>query len=287
MNLDLDLKKLDMASTSSSEAASTSSSSRQLQIKLLTWDESVSVPTTALSVPASLKSDGLNQLVKGLLKETKDEEEYEQEGIERRTFDFLLGEDFVRGSLAEAAKDKGLTDENVLEVRYVDSRPPPEPLQSSDHDDWVGGVSCRNGQVLTACYDGTVNIFEAETGIKKLTIPAHSAPAKAVTWIGNDKFASASHDQTVMLHEYDADSNAVKAVNVLKGHERSVDCLDASAGAASMLASGSFDTTLKIWSTNIVARQEGDDAETEKGDLMPLLHYKFASRTRDISYITA
>ena len=68
-----------------------------------------------------------------------------------------------------------------------------------NHDDWVAGVAAKGGHILTACYDSTVNIFSAEDGAKKLTIPGHSAPAGAVAWITLDEakgtFASAAHDQ--------------------------------------------------------------------------------------------
>ena len=70
--------------------------------------------------------------------------------------------------------------------------------------------------VISACYDNTISIWELETGIKKLTIPGHCGPARAVTWIDLAEsstntnsspslvgtFASTSHDQTVMLYRY-------------------------------------------------------------------------------------
>ena len=70
--------------------------------------------------------------------------------------------------------------------------------------------------VITACYDNTVSIWDIETGAKKLTIPGHCGPARAVAWINPTSFssessssqsqvgtfASTSHDQTVMLYRY-------------------------------------------------------------------------------------
>ncbi len=82
-------------------------------------------------------------------------------------------------------------------------------------------------------------------------------------------FASGSHDQSVMLYSWHAGRNAVEAVNSLRGHERSVDCLAASPGldgGPPLLASGSFDTTLKIWGTKVVVPQGGEavDGDEEK-----------------------
>lgn len=91
-----------------------------------------------------------------------------------------------------------------------------------------------------------------------LTIPGHNAPIKAVTWISvTDKvgtFASASQDQTVMIWEWNIETNAVDCIYVCKGHERGVDSL-ATSPSQKKLASGSWDTMLKIWSCEL----HGDD----------------------------
>ena len=59
--------------------------------------------------------------------------------------------------------------------------------------------------------------------------------------------------QVVMLYKWDMASNAVENMNACKGHERSVDCLaaDAHAQRGRFVASGSFDTTLKIWGAKL------------------------------------
>lgn len=98
-----------------------------------------------------------------------------------------------------------------------------------------------------------------------LTIPGHTAPIKAVTWIAvNDKigtFASASQDQTVMIWEWNIETNAVDCIYVCKGHERGVDSL-ATSPSAKLLASGSWDTMLKIWSSEL--HGEDDEISTKR-----------------------
>ena len=70
----------------------------------------------------------------------------------------------------------------------------------------------------------------------------------------------------MMLYKWDMESNAVENMNACKGHERSVDCLAADAHAqreGRFVASGSFDTTLKIWGAKLQASAhwaEYDDA---------------------------
>lgn len=103
-----------------------------------------------------------------------------------------------------------------------------------------------------------------------LTIPGHSAPVKAVTWITvSDKvgvFASASQDQTVMIWEWNIETNAVDCIYVCKGHERGVDSL-ATSPSSKLLASGSWDTMLKIWSSELHSEEQDEVAsKRSKGE---------------------
>ena len=76
----------------------------------------------------------------------------------------------------------------------------------------------------------------------------------------NATFVSVSHDQTVNLFAYCNDTNVVECINVGKGHARSVDCV-AVDPTQQYVATGSFDTTLKIWSSKLT---DIDDAEGSK-----------------------
>lgn len=59
-----------------------------------------------------------------------------------------------------------------------------------------------------------------------------------------------------MIWEWNIENNAVECIYVCKGHGRGVDCIDTSP-STKLLASGSWDTMLKIWSTEL----HGDDDE--------------------------
>jgi ribosome biogenesis protein YTM1 len=73
-------------------------------------------------------------------------------------------------------------------------------------------------------------------------------------------FASASHDQTVNIFQWNSGSNSVEGVNTCRGHERSVECLAVQRGGR-LLASGSFDNTVKVWGARVV----GEDPVPEGG----------------------
>ena len=53
-----------------------------------------------------------------------------------------------------------------------------------------------------------------------------------------------------MLYKWNMETNAVDNMNACKGHESSVDCLAADR-EGKFIASGSFDTTLKIWGAKL------------------------------------
>lgn len=244
-----------MASVESSQA-------KQLQIRLKTTSEHYSVPDTVLSIPGSIDPKGLNNLVLGLLDE--DGSLIADRGVGGLKFDFILFDEFLRGNLDDFLSGRDdVNREGVFEIRYIESASAPEPAANANHDDWVAGVAACGDYILTACYDNTVNIFTAQ-GEKKLVIPGHAGPAKAVAWISLNgevgTFASASHDQTLMLYQWNISSNSVEAVNACRGHERSVDAVAADP-AGKFVASGSYDTQLKIWS----AKLETDGAE-ENGE---------------------
>lgn len=84
-----------------------------------------------------------------------------------------------------------------------------------------------------------------------LTIPGHEAPIKGVSWVSLDDstgvFVSCSQDQTAMIWEWNIGQNSVECVLICKGHERGVECVDVN-NSALKLATGSWDTLLKIWS---------------------------------------
>ena len=120
---------------------------------------------------------------------------------------------------------------------------------------------CR---ILTGCYDNTVNIWTIK-GTHKLTIPGHTAPVKAVTWIDLNEhrgvFASTSQDQTAMIWEWNILNNSVDCVYVCKGHDRGVDSV-AINPAGKLMGTGGWDTMLKIWSSEL--HETSDETASKK-----------------------
>lgn len=59
---------------------------------------------------------------------------------------------------------------------------------------------------------------------------------------------SVSQDQTALLWEWDIERNDLKSVCICRGHERSVNCVDARP-SKSVFVTGGWDSSVKIWST--------------------------------------
>ncbi|KAI6126919.1 WD40-repeat-containing domain protein [Pisolithus sp. B1] len=113
-------------------------------------------------------------------------------------FDFLVSGEILRTSLAEWTAEKGVGEEETLEVEYFESVLPPQRLSALPHDDWVSSVSCSISQhFLTASYDGHVRLFDHSQNCIR-DVPAHLAPGPN-TSDHSCIIASASHDLTARL----------------------------------------------------------------------------------------
>jgi ribosome biogenesis protein YTM1 len=55
-------------------------------------------------------------------------------------FDFIIDEKLLRSSLGEWTKARGLTEETVLDVEYVESILPPRTLSPFEQEDWVSDI---------------------------------------------------------------------------------------------------------------------------------------------------
>ncbi|XP_058803230.1 ribosome biogenesis protein WDR12 homolog [Phymastichus coffea] len=227
----------------------------QIQIRFVTKQQQYAVPDTPHSVPATLLASELNALVNKLLEEPS--------GISHEVeFDFLVCSEFLRTSLAEHIGERGVSVEEVINVEYIVKHPPPEPQDCLIHDDWVSAVAVCEKWILSGCYDNTIHLWTAK-GKHHLTIPGHTSPIKAVAWISLDDetgtFVSASHDQTAILWKWNVENNSVESIHICKGHERGLEAVGVN-NTSNLMATGSWDTMLKIWSTSL--QDENEDGES-------------------------
>lgn len=232
----------------------------QLQVHFVTKQEQYAVPDMPYSIAANITTDELNTLISTLIGESA----ADATTATAAEFDFLVTGEFLKQKLGDHLKERLVSFEDVVEIEYVERFPAPEPQDCLMHDDWVSAVKTNDKWILTGCYDNTVNLWTTK-GKHVLTIPGHTAPIKAVTWVSLDEqtgvFASASQDQTTMIWQWNIGKNAVECVSVCKGHERGIDCIDTSP-SSKLIATGSWDNLLKIWST--ATHDENGETESKR-----------------------
>ena len=225
---------------------------------------------TAVEVPLDCKrydlsADVLNAGLLGLDKS------------DARPFDFLMPNgNLLRGSLAAYVADTGASTEEVLVIRYLFVAGKPRPDESAETDDWVAALdvfpAAAAGQlpiVASAGYDRAVRIWDADLQ-PVATLLGHEDAVRAVRWApSRAALVSASNDHTLRLWRLsgiDADGSlgrkvAGECVAVYRGHTDTVQAVAVSPDRP-MVASGSWDKTIKIW--RIPAASE--DAQGAQGD---------------------
>lgn len=219
------------------------------------------VPDIPYSIQANVTSKELNNLLNTLLQECSPD--IADSNVE---FDFLVKSEFLKYSLGKHLKERDVSFEDVVEIEYVERFPAPEPQDCLLHDDWVSAIQANGEWILTGCYDNSVNIWNMR-GEHKLTLNGHEAPVKGVAWISLNEdvgmFATGSKDQTILIWEWNITANTAKPIFSCKGHERAVECIAVSPNGR-LLASGSWDNLLKVWSASTLDDTEGGASKKSK-----------------------
>ncbi|CAG2105994.1 unnamed protein product [Medioppia subpectinata] len=227
-------------------------SCRQFVANFVTKDQRLSIPSVPYSLNGSTHALDLNALIKTLLAEDNDHQN--DVNLEEIDFDFAINGKLLRLSIEEFVENERLVAENQIEIEFFVKSCPPKPHNSLLHDDWVSCVDCTHNWIISGCYDNSVHIWDLNNdGSHKIAIPAHLAPVKDIQWIGghlddgsdDHMFVSSSHDETAIVWKWNSLSNQVEYLFSCRGHSRSVDCVDVN---NDLLATGSYDQMLKIWS---------------------------------------
>ncbi|KAF7489750.1 Ribosome biogenesis protein WDR12 -like protein [Sarcoptes scabiei] len=210
-----------------------------------TNDEKYAVPGTPIALQTSFDSDNLNDTIKTLLKSTDIEI-----NLDSIDFEFLINQKLLLVSLEEFLEKENLNAEAQINIQYFVKRDSPKPHKAFLLDDWISSIDTIDDWAVIGCYDSTAHICDLRNGEHKIIIPAHSSSIKAVSWLPKKtsngfSFVTCAHDETSMLWDWNCETNQIDHIATFIGHARSVDCVDVH---QDMIATGSYDHHLKIWS---------------------------------------
>ena len=203
-------------------------------------------------------------------------------------FDFLINGELLHGTIEEWCGERGIKEEETLELEYFESLMPPKHLGSFEGDDWVGSVDCRfsgyvdvfkegisrteleifDSLILAGSYDSTAKIYDSSQRLIH-TIGGHTGPVTSARWItpdlparssGAKRLVTGSHDGTAMiveiLHpEESMDEPSSTRLASLRLHSGPISSVTTNQAGTHILTSG-WDTLLGVFSTEIPTEDE-------------------------------
>lgn len=247
-------------------------------VTFFTTTYSKAMPEQTFSVPLNVLPDGLNQLVQSVL------------GVEEQNFDFLYKDEYIGTTLLRFLQRHGVSYEELLSIEYTPA------LQAKEgsllpHDDWVSTVRApyvgNAEMLLTGAYDHCVRLWDGENcvalgsfhkeTVKEVAlhpvIPdsnsgnACNRASRKRSRLDNDfVFASASKDGSIAAWQLDSANSRMQLLGSIQAHTDGIDSVAISPGVGALVATASWDTTVKIF--NWTQMMDGDTVPSKKAPLV-------------------
>ncbi|CAH8478689.1 unnamed protein product [Schistosoma mattheei] len=239
---------------------------QNVQITFYTKSKQYSVPSAPIAVPQHTTVEELNNLVKVLLDETRESRTYPE-------FTFLVDNLILTSTLHEYLSEKEVISETI-DIEFCPKQEPPKYEREYVQDDLISCVKRCDNYILTGGYDGTLHIWSLDSKSAILSMELEEK-VKCVEWLSLDQtkneavFVTGGFDQTAQIWHWDLSSNKVNCIAVCRGHSETVMTAASrfsnnSDTHTTHFATGSWDTTIKIWSAGI----EPTDLSEETGGIV-------------------
>lgn len=235
---------------------------KHVQITFFSKDEEIpQIPDAVFDVPTGAECDDMNLLLNKTI-------EANDGAWKERRFEFLVGETFLRTSLAEFIEEYEVETETILKVECVIGIEAPKPLHDIQAPDWVSSVQIANGHIFSTTYGGDIVIVDRKGKETKLAVNSANRLLKCISIVkapskknqlDGTEFVVGGENQLLTL--YAIEKGALVEKLILRGHERAVECVSVNSDSTRAI-SGSVDTNLKIW--NLDASDEATTYEKEE-----------------------
>ncbi|CAI5438465.1 unnamed protein product [Caenorhabditis angaria] len=223
-----------------------STNERHVQLTFFSNEKELAdIPEVVFDVPTSAECDDLNLLLNKTIETTNDT-------WKDRRFEFLVGETFLRTSLAEFIEEFEVETETVLKVECVIGVEAPKPLHDIQAPDWVSSVQISNNFIFSTTYGGDIVIVDRKGNETKLAVNSANKILKcsaivkkpAKNDLNGTQLLVGSESQLLTL--YSIEKGALTENLILRGHERAVECVAVSSDMSRAI-SGSVDQNIKVW----------------------------------------
>ena len=260
-----------------------------MRARFITDHEEYRISDAPFAIPAKLGRSGLSEVINHLLG---------NEGDSIVSFDFCIKDILVRVPLHRFLTANNISTEDIVQIEYMPASTLSDEKQTIDAPAWVGCLDCRSaGQVLAGCYDGSVELLNANSKTVQHKLQAHADPVRSIaSWAHTAAgsrwstsglaFATGSKDQTVKCWSVTAAAESgakgknsgkkmaaapaavsVQLVATLKGHTNSVEAVE-HWESRGLLLSGDWAGNLMAWNVRKVfaGDVDGDANETRESD---------------------
>ncbi|KAK6051507.1 NLE domain protein [Cooperia oncophora] len=127
---------------------------RHVQVSFFSEEQTIAdIPSAIFDIPVSATCENLNALVNKTISGSNDK-------WSERRFEFLVGETFIRSSLAEFIEEYNVETETVIKIECVLGKETPKPLHDIQAPDWVSSVIVSNSHFFSTTYSGEIIIID-------------------------------------------------------------------------------------------------------------------------------